>query len=176
LVNEILKFSISGGIAGRAYEVTINMTGTAGNTRSDVLTVNLLGGDCGCAPVPPYYPPGYSGATSGDGSIIINTRPRYFISLTPPVGAHVLDRWYNIATGAIADFVNFTLTAVDGTLVEIQTANNLFVSVDGVWQEPTTQFMASTDQVAFAQAPFSDSVVFMLWLSPPPDTPPAPGP
>ena len=36
LTGEILAFTVSGGIAGRAYEVTVNMRGAAGNVRSDV--------------------------------------------------------------------------------------------------------------------------------------------
>jgi hypothetical protein len=148
---------------------------------------------------------------SGDGSVVVNIAPRFFISATTPVGARVLDRWYNSITGSIYDFVTnglaswweestigggggyganivkmnpivpdgsttqFTLTATDGTLVDILGTNTLLVSVDGVWQEPETQYGAAVDQIVFAQAPFSDSIIFMLWLSPPPSTPPPSG-
>jgi hypothetical protein len=71
---------------------------------------------------------------------------------------------------------SFILTATDGTTVDIPVANTLLVSVDGVWQQPVTDYEASGNYVAFSQAPSADSVIFMLWLSPPPSTPPAPGP
>jgi hypothetical protein len=41
----------------------------------------------------------------------------------------------------------------------------LLVSVDGVWQEPTSQYSAAGDIVVFAQPPTADAHVFMLWFS-----------
>jgi hypothetical protein len=205
--NLLLTFFVSEGIGGGAYEVIVTAKMVSGNIRSDMLTVNVMGEGCACIPMP-AYPRGNS--VSGDGSVYMNDRPRFFVSLTAPIGAHVLDRWYASATGSIYDYVTngltswweeatlgggggyganivkmnpivpdgvtfeFTLTAVDGTAVDIQTSNNLLVSVDGVWQEPTAQYGASVDIIEFTQPPFADSVVFMLWLSPPPDTPPPP--
>jgi hypothetical protein len=212
-----LAFTVSGGIAGRAYELTVTTKLDTGDIRSDVLTLNVLGDGCDCVARPIAtslsYPQGYQlNYVSADGSLYINGAPRFFVSATTPVSAQVLDRWYNVVTGDISDLVTnglttwwelstvgggggyganivkmnpitpdgvttlFTLTATDSTLVAIQTSNNLLVSVDGVWQEPVTQFSASSDQIQFTQPPFADSVIFMLWLSPPPDTPPAPGP
>lgn len=201
-----VSFNLSGGIGGRAYEVTINSKlGFTDEIRSDVLTVNVQGDDCGCAPVIPTYPPGYSGGVSGDGSIIINTAPRFFVSGTPPVGANVLDRWYDTANGDIYDYVSngiftywelatvgggssevspatilkinsiapdgtttlFTLTAVSGTPVNIVGSPSIFVSVDGVWQEPEVQFIAGGNQINFVNAPSADSAVFMVWFAAP---------
>lgn len=59
----------------------------------------------------------------------------------------------------------FVLTASDGSTVGIAGANYLFVSVDGVWQEPGVQYTATGDQIAFAQAPTADAAVFMLWFA-----------
>jgi|HubBroStandDraft_5_1064220.scaffolds.fasta_scaffold16980_4 hypothetical protein len=204
-----LAFTVSGGIAGQAYELVINTKLDTGDIRSDVLTINVMGDTCGCATFAPMYR--LPDVVSGDGSVVVNVAPRFFISATTPVGARVLDRWYNSITGSIYDFVTnglaswweestigggggyganivkmnpivpdgsttqFTLTATDGTLVDILGTNTLLVSVDGVWQEPETQYGAAVDQIVFAQAPFSDSIIFMLWLSPPPSTPPPSG-
>jgi hypothetical protein len=205
----LLTFYAEGGIGGQAYEVVINTMLVDSGVRSDLLTINVLGDGCACM-VLSLPPVSGGGATSGDGSIIVNMAPRFFVSASTPIGANVLDRWYNTTTGDIYDFVSngltswwekatvgggggyganivkmnpitpdgftvgFTLTATDGTAVNIQTSNNLLVSVDGVWQEPTVQYAASIDVIEFAQAPFADSEIFMLWASPPPDTPPAP--
>jgi hypothetical protein len=209
LTNTALDFTVSGGIAGQAYELTINTKLATGEVRTDMLTINVLGDTCGCATFAPMYR--LPNVVSGDGSVVVNVAPRFFISATTPVGARVLDRWYNSITGSIYDFVTnglaswweestigggggyganivkmnpivpdgsttqFTLTATDGTLVDILGTNTLLVSVDGVWQEPETQYGAAVDQIVFAQAPFSDSIIFMLWLSPPPPTPPPSG-
>jgi hypothetical protein len=208
----LLTFYLNGGIAGRAYEVTINMLLDSGEIRSDVLTVQMFGDDCGCAKVFSLSDviAGATGAVSGDGALYVNSYPRFFVSVSTPVGARVLDRWYNLTNGNIYDYVSngitswweeatigggggyganvvkmnsitpdgftvqFTLTAIDGTVVDIQSTNSLLVSVDGVWQEPVTQYAASIDVVEFVQAPFVDSVIFMLWMSPPPPTPPSP--
>jgi hypothetical protein len=107
-----VTFNLSGGIGGRTYEVTVNSKIAFTNEiRSDVLTVNVQGNDCGCAaPITPTYPPGYSGVVSGDGSIIVNTAPRFFVSGTPPVGANVLDRWYETSSGNTYDFVSNGIT------------------------------------------------------------------
>lgn len=207
--NTILTFFISGGITGKAYDIIISAELASGGIRSDSLTVNVLGDGCGCMAIPwPTYPLG--NAVSGDGAITINTAPRFFVSATTPIGANVLDRWYNSTTGNIYDFVtngltswweestlgggggygaqvikmqpivpdgvttSFTLVASDSSEVDVLGANTLLVSVDGVWQEPGIQYGATGTLISFLQPPSHDSIIFMLWLSPPPDTPPAP--
>jgi hypothetical protein len=103
----LLTFYVEGGISGRAYEIIINTTLADTEIRTDVLTVNVQGDDCACAAsMTPTYPPGYSGAVSSDGAVIVNTAPRFFVSGTPPVGANVLDRWYDTATGEMFDFIS----------------------------------------------------------------------
>ena len=100
----MLTFFLHGGIAGVQYALKI--VALLGDTeiRTDVLNVNLLGDNCGCqlfGSAPPG--PGYN--VSGDGSLIVNTAPRFFVSATPPVNANVLDRWYNTTTRVIYDYV-----------------------------------------------------------------------
>jgi hypothetical protein len=200
----LLTFYVEGGIGGRAYEIIINTTLADTEIRTDVLTVNVLGeGEC-CMVLPSPWPlPGGGGATSGDGSITVNTAPRFFVSATPPVGANLLDRWYDTSTAVLWDFVSngltsfwslsatgggaggsanilnitpilpdgvtttFTISAVIGVPVTINGSNTLFVSVDGVWQDATTQYTAVDNKITFAQAPGADSMVFMLWFASP---------
>jgi hypothetical protein len=199
-----LTFLLSAGIEGRAYDVMITAKLTTGEARTDKLTVNVLGDDCGCTPLP--APPPVNGDVSGDGSIIVNTALRFFVSGTIPVGANVLDRWYDTSNGLLYDYISngitslwqeagsgggggggggsnvtilsiqpihpdgvttvFTLTSVSGRPVTISGGNTVFVSVDGVWQDATTQYTAVNNQIAFAQAPSADSIVFMLWFAP----------
>ena len=204
-----LTFFVSEGISGKAYDIVVTAKLASGNIRSDLLTVNVLDDGCDCCAMPmPTYP--WGNVVSGDGSVTVNTAPRFFVSATAPIGTNVLDRWYNSTTGTISDFVtngltswweeatlgggggygaqivkmqpivpdgvttSFTLVASDSSEVDVLGANTLLVSVDGVWQEPGAQYAASGTLIRFAQPPFSDSIIFMLWLSPPPDTPPPP--
>ena len=211
LIANVLTFFVSGGIAGRAYELIIDIIGPNGGVRSDVLTVNVLGDDdCGCVAVSP--PPTY-GVVSNDGVVVVNTAPRFFVSSTAPVQAQALDRWFDSSTGDVYDFISdgktgywvlsivatgpsgdgsgsevafsgssilklvsivpdgttttFTLVAAGGQAVNIVGVTSLFVSVDGVWQEPGAQYVADGNQIIFVQAPSADSSVFMLWFSAP---------
>jgi hypothetical protein len=198
-----LSFYISGGIGGQQYQVTIIVILGDTERRSDVLNVNLLGDGCSCSlPMPTAWP---QDATSSDGSIIVNTAPRFFVSATAPVAPNVLDRWYDTTNGVVLDYisnglfsswvvpgggsgggggtggsstirrinpitpdgtkVSFNLTAIDGTTVTIAADAYLFVSLDGVWQEPTYQYSAAGNIVVFAQAPTADAKIFMLWFS-----------
>jgi hypothetical protein len=200
-----LSFFVQGGIAGRVYEVTITTKLDTGDTRSDVLNINVLDDDgCGCTFVMPLPIPGVGDVTSGDGAVIVNTAPRFFVSGTIPVGANVLDRWYNTSNGLFYDYVStgittlwqqaggggggggggganilnispihpdgvtttFNLTTTAGAPVVIAGSSSLFVSVDGVWQDGMTQYVAVNNQVQFTQAPSADSQVFMLWFAP----------
>jgi hypothetical protein len=98
-----LSFTVSGGIGGKIYTLTIVAT-TSNGIRSDVLNVNVLGGDCGCSSVMPA--PYFGDATSSDGSIIVNTAPRFFVSATAPVAPNVLDRWYDTTNGVVFDYIS----------------------------------------------------------------------
>lgn len=196
-----LSFMVGGGIAGRAYDITINTVLGTNEVRSDVLTINVLGDSCPlCPPVGP--PPVNPDLTSGDGSLYVNLAPRFFVSATEPVAANVLDRWYNTTTGDVYDYITngnnsfwqlsgggggggsganiykmtpiipdgsttvFNLTTIGGVIVNIVGSNTLFVSVDGVWQEPGAQYNAVNNQITFTQAPTADAAIFMLWFAP----------
>ena len=200
-----LTFFAAGGMAGRAYDITINVKLASGETRSDTLTMNVLDDDgCGCTFVMPLPIPGVGDVTSGDGGITVNTAPRFFVSGTIPVGANVLDRWFNTANGLLYDYISngittlwqqaggggggggggganilsispihpdgvtttFVLTSTLGVPVNIAGSTSLFVSVDGVWQDGMTQYVAVNNQIQFTQPPAVDSIVFMLWFAP----------
>lgn len=199
-----LTFFVKGGIAGQAYQVILNMTLVDGEVRSDTLTVNVSGDDCGCGNI--AAPPATQGVVSGDGSVIVNQSPRFFLSYTPPINANVMDWWYNTAADTLYQYITngveswwweagvaesgsgggvgannivaimpispngvtttFILSA-GGTTVNIGASDTLFVSVDGVWQQPGAQYAASGNTITFTQAPSADSVIFMLWFAPP---------
>jgi hypothetical protein len=210
LAGDALSFTIKGGISGRAYELIINAKDALGMVRSDMLTINVFGDDCDCATLPTLVYP--AGNVSADGSVIVNTAPRFFVSATFPVAPNVLDRWYDTTTGEVYDYVSngletywlaangnsgggggsgggsaanivtlapitpdsattqFTLSA-SGVTVNVSAANTLFVSVDGVWQEPVTQYATAGNLIQFTQPPLADSRIFMLWFAPPPPPP-----
>ena len=58
----------------------------------------------------------------------------------------------------------YSLVSTDMFIPNVTTSNSLFVSIDGVWQEPTTQFVGSGGSITFTTAPAVDSYVFILWI------------
>lgn len=99
-----LTFFISGGIAGQIYNVAVIAKLIDGESRSDLLSVNVYGeSDNNCVIITP--PPSIGVSVTGDGSIIVNTAPRFFVSSTAPVGANVLDQWYNTTNGQVLNYI-----------------------------------------------------------------------
>ena len=99
-----LRFVIQGGIADRTYTMTINVIGPSSGVRSDVLNINVLGnGSDFCQIISPA--PINNGATSPDGSLFVNTAPRFFVSATAPQGARVMDQWWDTTTLQLFSFV-----------------------------------------------------------------------
>lgn len=95
LTTNLLAFTIKGGIDGRSYAVTINARLSDGEVRSDVLTINMLSEDNDGSNAIFNPPPVNNALTSPDGSLYVNTAPRYFISATAPVNARLMDQWWN---------------------------------------------------------------------------------
>lgn len=101
--SNIVTANVKGGVPGRTYDVEINIRGSLGGVYSFFWVVNVTGDDCGCAVA---TAPPLNGVVSGDGSLIVNEAPKFYVSGTEPVGANVLDRWYNTTTGATFDYIS----------------------------------------------------------------------
>jgi hypothetical protein len=194
-----LAFYVHGGMDGRSYNIDIIANLVDTEIRVDSLTVNVYDDGYSTYGVIWGLPPSVGGVT-GDGTVVINTAPRFFVSATPPVGANVLDRWYNTTTHIVSDYITngvtaswattggasvgsvavkqmqpivpdgttqtFTLTASDLSVVNVTDPNQLFVSLDGVWQQPVIMFTAGGTTITFATAPTADAYIFMLWFAP----------
>jgi hypothetical protein len=107
VTDTLLTFTIEGGIAGVTYSVGIVATTSIG-VRTDELSV-IIEGECACIPkVPPIYD---QGMVSGDGMVIVNTHPRFFVSDTVPVSGRPLDRWYDTSTNSIFECVTNGITS-----------------------------------------------------------------
>jgi hypothetical protein len=100
-----LAFTLSGGIGGILYNVTVDMTLASNERRSDTLNVNVIDPNegCGCG-VPQIMVPSLA-PINGTGVVAVNPAPRYFVSAIAPVGATVMDRWYNSQTAVVSEFV-----------------------------------------------------------------------
>lgn len=61
----------------------------------------------------------------------------------------------------------FALTATTGQPVIITNTSDLFVSVDGVWQEPFADYIAGSAQITFMGAPLATAKIFMIWFATP---------
>lgn len=109
VTNNIMTFNIQGGIAGRSYTIAIISIGAAGGIRTHELIVNIPGyDDNACQIIQPIL---NNALTSPDGSLLVNTTPRFFVSVTPPSGANVMDQWYNTATGVLYSNASNGVTA-----------------------------------------------------------------
>jgi hypothetical protein len=64
--------------------------------------------------------------------------------------------------------VTFALEAADASAptVTLTKAEELIVSLDGVIQQPTADYMALGSQITFTVAPSADSKTFITWLCP----------
>lgn len=99
LTANVLMFAVQGGIGGRTYTVTINAKQSNGETRSDTLTINVLGDDSQSCQI--VNPPLINNLTSADGMMVVNTAPRFFVSATAPINGQAFDQWYNTSTGVL---------------------------------------------------------------------------
>jgi hypothetical protein len=62
--------------------------------------------------------------------------------------------------------VTFTLQSADGATLSIANDAQVWISVDGVPQEPTGAYTVVGDQITFTTAPAADAYVFGVWFSP----------
>lgn len=85
-------------------------------------------------------------------------------SAVTPVSAATIVKMLPIASDGLA--TTFTMVAATGVTVSVIGAQTLFVSLDGVWQEPLVDYAAGGNQITFTTAPNADSQVFMLWFAP----------
>jgi hypothetical protein len=100
-----LSFYVSGGQPGVAYDLNIDVVSADNSVRVDRLTVSVDDdGDYGCSPTPPSQPAAGT-VVSGDGAVVVNTAPRYFISGVAPVNPVALDCWFNTGTMALSMYV-----------------------------------------------------------------------
>ena len=67
--------------------------------------------------------------------------------------------------GSTTTFHGLTIVS-GGTAVAATRSEDLFVSIDGVWQEPVIDYTAFGDAITFAGAPASDAVVFIVFFGP----------
>lgn len=58
----------------------------------------------------------------------------------------------------------FTLLTLPGAVPNILASSDLLVSLDGVIQQPDTDYVASGNQIHFITAPSADSVCFIVWF------------
>lgn len=96
-----LDFIISGGVEGQRYNLTVAVEGS-GN-RSDTIGINVPLSDCGCGAASTggnsaLYP-------AGTNQVYINSAPKYIVSNVTPLGANLMDQWYNPSTNELAEYI-----------------------------------------------------------------------
>jgi hypothetical protein len=59
------------------------------------------------------------------------------------------------------------LQATDGSTPTVNNATELFISLDGVPQEPVNAYACTGDTLTFSAAPTVDAYCYILWYHPP---------
>jgi hypothetical protein len=112
-----LTFILSGGWAGLTYNLTVQAHLSDGSTRTDDLTIEILGDDCmrydPCCPpmgrplsVPSRIPKAFQqAAMSTNCSVYKSACISYYICDTAPVNPNVMDQWYNTINHGIYEYL-----------------------------------------------------------------------
>jgi hypothetical protein len=88
------------------------------------------------------------------------------LALTPSGSANTLILNAIVPDGTTTVFSGLTIAAT-GALVSAAKSEELFVSVDGVPQQPGAAYTASGSSITFAEAPGAKANVYMVWYGPP---------
>jgi hypothetical protein len=88
------------------------------------------------------------------------------LALTPSGSANTLLINAIVPDGTTTVFSGLTIAAT-GALVSAAKSEELFVSVDGVPQQPGGAYTASGSSITFAEAPAASSLIYMVWYGPP---------
>lgn len=107
----ICSWIVSGGYSGVQYQLSVVAKLTDSSVRTDIVTVSLAGdsGDCcdpcGKSTMLAPIPPGYQQAALSQTGVYASSFIRYFVSATPPLGANIMDQWFDTNSGAILEYV-----------------------------------------------------------------------
>ena len=121
------------------------------------------------------------GVQQEPGGQYTTTGTQIIFAMPPAFDSYIWILWFSTGAEAMSTKVvkmspltldgvstTYTLAAADSSTVNVTAVNTLFVSQDGVWQEPTVQFNATGNQIAFANPPTTDSYIFIVWFAPGP--------
>jgi hypothetical protein len=111
--NNILSWIVSGGMGGITYNLSAVATLSDMSVRTDVVQINVTGdsnvGCCdpcgqpvGCiAPIPA----GYQQAGLIQNGIYASNLIRYYVSNTAPLGANIMDQWYDTNNNTLYEYI-----------------------------------------------------------------------
>ena len=104
----VLKFLVSGGIAGQQYVIGVNIISPT--ARTDVIYIDIpsSSGDC-CDVINPVAPI-YNQLPLG-GAAYVNAGIRLTWGPTPPTSVNTLDQWYNTTNNTLYEYVTAGTTS-----------------------------------------------------------------
>jgi hypothetical protein len=109
----ILSWIVSGGLGNITYNLSAVVTLSDNSVRTDVVQIQVIGDDdvgccnpCGGQPIGvTSIPPGYQQAGLIQNGIYINSQIRYYVSNTAPIGANIMDQWYNTNNDTLYEYI-----------------------------------------------------------------------
>jgi hypothetical protein len=104
----IASFIVSMGVPGVSYTLMIKMTFGDNSVRDDSLGINIPGNSL-TQTLPNIINNG--NPLTGDGAIYINSGIRYFVSYNQPPNPNIMDKWWNLTTNSLYEYVSNGFTS-----------------------------------------------------------------
>lgn len=106
----IVEFIVSGGYSGVQHQLSIVATLSDTTVRTDIVKISIAGDSSDCDPCGKTtmlmpIPPGYQQASLAQNGVYASSFVRYFVSDKTPLGANIMDQWYNTNTGALFEYI-----------------------------------------------------------------------
>lgn len=109
-VQNIVEFIVSGGYSGVQHQLSVVATLSDTTVRTDLVNISIAGdsGDCdpcGKSTMLMPIPPGYQQANLSQNGVYASSFIRYFVSNVPPLGANIMDQWFDTNSGALLEYI-----------------------------------------------------------------------
>ena len=106
----IVEFIVSGGYSGVRHQLSVVATVSDTTVRTDIVNISIAGdsGDCdpcGKSTMLMPIPPGYQQASLSQNGVYATGLIRYFVGASPPLGANVMDQWFDTNSGALLEYI-----------------------------------------------------------------------
>jgi hypothetical protein len=106
----IVEFIVSGGYSGVQHQLSVVAKLSDATVRTDLVRISIAGDSSGCDPCGKStmlmpIPPGYQQASLSQNGVYASSFIRYFVGNAPPLGANVMDQWYDTNSKTLLEYI-----------------------------------------------------------------------